>query len=386
MSSGIVPVLEIVFWFSIFFVIYSYTVYPLLLFLFARSFSNPIVKNESYRPSVGVLVPVHNEERVIKKKIENLLSLHYPSDKLSIWIGSDCSTDRTEELVREFSDTRIHFWKAPERGGKTGVLNRLAPRIDAEILLFTDANTMHHADCLNAIVRNFADQRVGGVAGHIEHALSGDEEFGESMYRKFESRQKFFEGSLHSTISAFGGFYSIRKNLFRPIPPNAYSNDDVLIPMSVINQGYRIVYEPEATSVEDMTGNVKKEFKRRVRIGAGNFQAFFWLLHFLNPIYGWSWFCFVSHKVTRWFSPLFIISAAISGGLLFWFSNAVVYQMIFATGSVFVAAGILSRLIPIRITRHIYYFLLMNLALTMGFFRYLGGIKSAAWSRTDRVD
>lgn len=378
--------LKWVFWLSVFAIIYSYSIYPLLLVIFSRLFGKPVKKDGSFTPSVGVLIPVHNEESVIKKKIDNILALNYPQDKLSIWIGSDLSTDRTEEYVREYNDPRIHLWCSPVRGGKTGILNNLAPQIDAEVILFTDANTMHQKDCLGAIVCNLADLSVGAVAGHIEHVLDSEHEdqYGENIYRKFESKQKCMEGMLHSTISAFGGFYAIRKSLFKPIPPNSYSNDDVLIPMSIVRQKFRVIYEPMAHSVEDNTGNLVTEFSRRVRIGAGNFQAFSWLLDFLNPMRGWPFFCFLSHKVSRWFSPFFFVSAAVSCFILSVFGHEAVYRMIFSAGSIFLVTGLFHKAIPLNITKHIYYFLMMNIALIMGFFRFLCGIKSAAWSRTER--
>ncbi len=266
-------------------------------------------------------------------------------------------------------------------------MNNLAPLIEADIILLTDANTMHRPDCLKAIVRNFADERVGVVAGHIEHIKSAKQEEetgGEGIYRIFESRQKVLEGQLHSTISAFGGFYAIRKKVFKPIPPNSYSNDDVLIPMNSIRQGYRVIYEPKAVSEEDFTGNVQSEFSRRIRIGAGNFQAFFWLLDFLNPARGWPSFCYFSHKVTRWFSPLFIIAIILSCGALFYLNGHIIYKVLFTTGFILMFASFFYKIIPLRLTKHTYYFLAMNLALILGLFRYLGGIKNAAWSRTER--
>lgn len=378
--------LEILFWLSMIGIVYSYSIYPFLLIIFAHLFGKPVKTDATFFPSIGVLVPVHNEEKVIRKKVDNILSLDYPADKISIWIGSDCSTDRTEEIIREYGENRVYLWRSDVRCGKTGILNKLAPQIEAEIILFTDANTMHHKDCLGQIVRNFADPTIGGVAGHIEHALIAkrEDEFGEGAYRRFESKQKCLEGSLHSTISAFGGFYAIRKSLFKPIPANAYSNDDVLIPMGVIRQGFRVIYEPQALSIEDNTGNVASEFSRRIRIGAGNFQAFSWLLDFLNPLKGWPFFCFLSHKVSRWFSPFFFVIAAISCVLLFLFGHSVTYKMMLAAGATFLVTGLLHRVIPLSITRHIYYFLLMNVALLCGFFRFMWGIKSAAWSRTER--
>ena len=190
---------------------------------------------------------------------------------------------------------------------------------------------------------------------------------------------------MHSTISAFGGFYALRKKCFKPIPPNSYSNDDVLIPMNIIRQGYRVIYEPQAISEEDFTGNVGSEFSRRVRIGAGNFQAFFWLLDFLNPLKGWPAYCFFSHKVTRWFSPFLLLSIIVSCGLLFYFDVHVLYKIMFTTGAILILASLCHKVIPVRLTQHIYYFLVINVALIMGFFRYIGGIRSAAWSRTERA-
>lgn len=380
-----IPTFELTFWLSLFMLSYSYTIYPILLFILSGRFGRSVSRKDAFFPSIGVVVPVYNEEKVIENKIKNILSSDYPSDKISIWVGSDCSDDRTEEIVLGFGDPRIHLWVSKERIGKTGVLNNIAPMVDADVIFFTDANTMHHVDCFKCLAANFFDERVGGVAGHIEHATGTEEEFGENLYRKFESRQKFMEGKLHSTISAFGGSYAVRKELYRPIPSNAYSNDDVLIPMSIIRQGYRIIYEPEAVSEEDISGSMATEFSRRVRIGAGNFQAFSWLFDFLNPKWGWPWFCYLSHKVTRWFSPFFVVGATVSCAVLFFISELEIYKMIFTVGVVFLISGLCFKIIPLRISRHIYYFLIMNIALIFGFFRFFRGIRSAAWSRTERV-
>lgn len=385
----LVKLTEIVFWLSLSVMIYSYIVYPVSIFIFAHLFRNPTKKSDSFFPSVGVLVPAYNEEDVIQRKIDNILAIDYPSDKLTIWIGSDCSSDRTEEIVKGYSNPRVHLWRAPSRGGKTGIVNNLAPQIDAEIILMTDANTMHDPNCIRAIVQNFADERVGVVAGHIEHITTHiknkDEAGGEGLYRVFESRQKILEGQLHSTISAFGGFYAIRKKCFRPIPPNSYSNDDVLIPMNSIRQGYRVIYEPEAISMEDFTGNLRSEFSRRIRIGAGNYQAFIWLLDFLNPFRGWPAYCYFSHKVTRWFSPFFLIATIITCGILAFSDVCVLYRIFFTIGSIFFLSSFLYKIVPLPLTRNLFYFLAMNLALILGFFRFIRGIRNAAWSRTERA-
>jgi cellulose synthase/poly-beta-1,6-N-acetylglucosamine synthase-like glycosyltransferase len=375
---------EFLFWISLAIVIYSYFLYPLFLLVFARLFGRPAnTGTDDYLPQIGVLIPAYNEEKVILRKIENILSMDYPADKLSVWVGSDCSNDRTDEIVQGIDNPRVHLWRSEQRGGKTGVINGLAPQITSEIIMFTDANTMHRKDCLRVLVKYFADKKVGGAAGYIEHKLSAGSENAETVYRKFESRQKLLEGQLHSSISAFGGFYAIRKELFRTIPQNAYV-DDVLIPMNIIRQGYRVIYDPEAVSEEDMTEKVKSEFERRVRIGAGNFQSFFWLLDFFNPKFGWPWFCYISHKVTRWFSPFFILFCLVSCVVIVVLGGAQIYKFLLSCGIIFSVSGLLYHQVPLRINRHVFYFLAMNLALLFGAVRFSGGIKSAVWKRTER--
>ena len=211
-----IAVFEILFWFSLFVVLYSYTIYPFLLFLFARRCNKPVRRDENFFPEIGVLVPVYNEERVIRKKIENLLSLDYPESKLSVWIGSDCSTDGTEKEVRSFNDPRIHFWVASERGGKTGVLNKLAPQIDADIILFTDANTMHNSNCLRMIARNFADETIGGVAGHIEHVQTGRRSSGRSFTGGSSRGRKSWKACFTALSQRLEGSMPFVKNSFIP--------------------------------------------------------------------------------------------------------------------------------------------------------------------------
>lgn len=375
--------LRILFWTSFFIVCYSYAVYPVLLALLARAFGRKNLREGALLPKVAVVVPVFNEEEVIGAKVENILALDYPADLLSIWIGSDCSTDATHDIVRGLASPRVHLWVAPKRGGKTEVLNHLVPGINADVVLFTDANTMHKSDSLRNMVRSYADPRVGGVAGLIRHR-SSNPELGEVMYRSFECGQKYHESLLHSTISAFGGFYSIRKSLFKPLPFNAYSNDDVLIPMNIIRGNYRVVFDPEAISEEDMTDDIGHEFSRRIRIGAGNFQAFFWLKDFLNPLRGWPWFCYFSHKVTRWFSPFLLLAVWASAGALWITGGPLAYSIFLFAGIAFFAIGMSFLIFPLGITRPMFYFLSMNAALGLGFFRFCAGIKSAAWTRTER--
>ncbi len=371
------------FWISLVGVAYSYFFYPLLLHFLARTLGKHHHTSGNSYPRVAVLVPVYNEEEVIRAKIQNILACDYPEDKLTIWIGSDSSSDATHAIIESLSNPRVRLWVSPERVGKTGILNRLAPQIDADVILFTDANTMHNVDSIKRLVAHYDDPSIGGVAGEIRHLIAVGDGLGETFYRSFESRQKLCESMLHSTVSGYGGFYSIRASLFRPIPSNAYSNDDVLIPLNVIRQKYRFIFEPTAVSTEDFTRDVKTEYSRRVRIGAGNFQSFSWSLDFLNPFKGWPAFCFVSHKVSRWFSPILLLVGLISCAGLAVLGQPL-YLWILGLGVCFILAGLSSKLVPTRLTTRMFYFLLMNAALIAGLHRFLCGIRSATWNRTER--
>ncbi len=381
------------FWLSVAEVAYSYIGYPFLLRILAGKFGTGSHADENYFPSVAVIIPAHNEEKVIAEKLRSIFSSDYPAGQLTVWIGSDCSTDRTEEVVSNFGDSRVRVWRPDHRCGKAGILNRVIPMAEAEVVLLTDADIMLDPSSIRKLMRHFADPRVGGVGGvtlqgmapRVGAARKGGATIDEEMfYRSYEAGQKTLESRLHSTISAFGSFYAIRRELFVPLPQNTYSNDDVMTPMNIIRQGYRMYFEPEAVSYEEIVPAMAIEFQRRIRIGAGNFQAFFRLLDFLNPARGWPFFCYFSHKVTRWFSPLFIVLAAVCCAALSCYPTGLFYRGLFTLGTVAVAGGLLHRFIPIRTTRRLYYFMAMNVALMAGLFRYLGGIRSATWSRTVR--
>jgi cellulose synthase/poly-beta-1,6-N-acetylglucosamine synthase-like glycosyltransferase len=374
------------FWLSLFAVAYSYVLYPVLLRMLARFFGRPSLSAGGHTPSVSVVIPVHNEEMVIAEKLRNIFAVDYPADKLSVWVGSDCSDDRTDAIVKEWGDSgRVHLWRSATRLGKTGVLNHLVPDADAEIVLFTDADIMLDRGSIRALMRHFADPTIGGVGGVTLQRRQGSViPTEETAYRRYEADLKALESNLHSTISVFGSFYTIRKKLFMPFHPRTYSNDDVIMPMNVVRQGYRMRFEPEAVSYEEVMPGMKTEFQRRIRIGAGNFQAFFWLLDFLNPARGWPWFCYVSHKVSRWFSPLFLGLAAVSCGVLALSGGPLLYHLLFASGVLVGAAAILHKVIPLPLSRTVFYFMAMNLAIVLGFFRFLAGIRSAVWSPTKR--
>jgi cellulose synthase/poly-beta-1,6-N-acetylglucosamine synthase-like glycosyltransferase len=383
-------VFQIVFWSAAGLFVYSYGGYALVLRLLARFTPRDTHTRTtpSSLPMVTILVPAYNEEKVIREKCENALALDYPKQRLEILVASDASTDATTSIVRSFSHPSIRCIDFPDRSGKTGVINASLPEATGEIIVFTDANTMFRPDALTRLIAGYEDPSVGAVCGHVRLVppANAHKVHKEIAYREFEARMKYIEGLFGATIGAFGGFYSIRKELFTPLPANAFSNDDFLIPMHILSRGYRVIFTRDALATEDTGKSIEDEFKRRVRIGAGNFQSFSLLPGMLNPCKGTRFFFYFSHKLLRWFSP-FILLAILVANILLW--PFPLYRLLLAGQLAlygmalcgFLLAG-LHRYPPVITS--LYHFVSMNVALLSGFFRFFKGIKSSVWESTER--
>ena len=371
----------IVFFVSAGVIVYSYAIYPLLLALV------PIRRREELSgpvewPAVSVLISVYNEEKHITQRIENLLALDYPPDKLEILIGSDGSTDRTNVLVRRFSDPRVHLREFGQRSGKPSVLNRLIPQTHGELLAFSDANALFAPDALQKLARHFRDPRIGGVCGRLLfHGRTSETD--EGPYWKLETYLKTRESALDSCLGANGAIYAIRKSYWPIIPDNTFV-DDFVIGMRVREQGVRVVYDREAVATEELPQSVGHEMTRRIRIGAGDFQALFLCWRSLLPWRGFHSLAFWSHKVLRWLSPFFMAAALISNIALLrrpLFAALLTLQLAFYALAVI---GALRGGRKIILFSAPHYFVTINLALLLGFFRFITGTQQAAWKRTAR--
>lgn len=367
--------------------LYSYGGYKFALSFLTLFVKKKLPTNENYRPMVSILVPAHNEEDVIRHKIENSLNQDYPSDLLEVMVCSDCSTDKTIEIAKSFGD-KVTLYDYRERGGKTGILNRSIPKAKGEIVLLTDANTMIDPRAVSTFVKHYASEKVGAVAGHVNLIIPGNDKNlkKEITYRKFESDLKHKESLLGATIGCYGGFYSIRKDLYIPLPDNAYSNDDLLTPMSIINRGYKVHFIREALAKEESGRSNEVEFNRRIRIGAGNYQSFFLLAKSLNVFNIIPFFLFFSHKILRWFSPFILLGIFLSSLCLYNITpyNYFLYAQLLGYFMAFIGFIFAKFKITLPILSAITHFSYMNVALLLGFIRYMKGIKSAAWESPER--
>lgn len=341
-------------------------------------------------PTLTLIIAAYNEESIIEEKIRNTLQLAYPAGKLSLVFVTDGSSDRTPELVSAHKE--IKLMHTPVRSGKIVAMHRAMEEVDTEVVVFTDANTFLNKDALLLIARHYADPKVGAVSGEkrvMQDALS-DATAGEGFYWKYESTLKKWDSELYSVVGAAGELFSVRRSLYMAVEPDTIV-DDFMISMRIAQQGYRIIYEPEAYASELSSENIKEELKRKVRIAAGGIQSILRLKKLLNPFhYPLLSFQYISHRVLRWtVTPFMMILALVLNIVIVAKSGGILYQLLLVGQLGFytlaLAGWLLERQkIKIKALFVPYYFCMMNYAVLAGINRYARGSQSAAWDKSKR--
>lgn len=307
---------EIFFWLSLILLFYTFIGYPVLL-LMAAIFYHNRVKKSYITPKITIVVTVHNEVSNIENRINNLLSQNYPKDLLSILVVSDGSQDNTVDIARGFDPRCVQIMEIKERVGKAEALNRAIPLCRTDIVILADARQRFDENAVKELVANFSDERVGAVSGELCFETADKTGVGEGLdfYWKYDKFLRKNESKLYSTVGATGAIYAIRKSLFKPIDSDVLL-DDVMIPMNIVMQGYRCIFEPKAKAYDVISSTQEEEERRKIRTIAGNFQMFFRYGNLLNPLKNPVWFQAFSHKFLRIIAPFFIVTLFIFNVLL----------------------------------------------------------------------
>ncbi|HZH02979.1 MAG TPA: glycosyltransferase family 2 protein [Myxococcaceae bacterium] len=389
---------QVLLWMAVLLLLHTYFFYPLLLVASdrVRTFFHARVSAPAASlapgpsalgewPRVSLVVAAYNEASCIAEKVHNSLALDYPADRFQLLIGSDGSTDGTDDLVRAAQDPRVVLSRA-ERAGKASVLNRCIPQASGDIIVLSDANTVIDRDALKRLVSHFDDPNVGAVCGKLKLYNPRIQDYEESAYWAYESMIKLYEGRRGAVMGANGGLYAIRRRLFRPLSALTIT-DDFVIPLRIVKRGYRFTYEPNAIASEETAEDYDKEFGRRARIAAGNFQSLSFLKELLSPSQGFAAYAFWSHKVLRWCAPALMVLAFVANLFLL---DSRFYQMTLGLQLTFYALALLGRSRRLsgpfrRVTSVAYYFVVMNAAMAVGFWRYLRNTQRPAWDRTARA-
>jgi cellulose synthase/poly-beta-1,6-N-acetylglucosamine synthase-like glycosyltransferase len=374
---------QIVFVLSLLLLIYVYLGYPVIVCLLGGLRSRP-VRKQVFEPFITIVIAAFNEEEHIAATVSNKLQLDYPPEKLEIIVVSDGSADRTDEIVNSFTDQRIKLVRQEPRAGKTSALNLVIPQAAGEIIVFSDANSIYDKGALKALVANFADSEVGYVTGKMiyvnpDGSIIGD---GCSAYMKYENFLRTCETRIGSIVGVDGGIDAVRKELYHPMNPDQLP--DFVLPLSVVEQGYRVVYEPDALLREDALKAAGDEYRMRVRVSLRALWAL-WdkrklLFSDRDKLFAWQLF---SHKVARYLCFIFMFLAFVANLSLL--EAGFIYRLFFICQ---VAAYFLAVVSPwlekrgrqLKIASLCHYFLLINIAAGHAFLKFIRGKKQVVWN------
>ncbi len=402
--------LKIILLLSLFLIVYNHFLYPLLIVVLSKIINNrhisivgapeadsdksihaeDIVKLMAY-PKVSFIIAAYNEENVIRDKLDNTLSLNYPDNSFEIIVVSDGSDDRTADIVKPFSESGVISLHEDARSGKTSALNRAVSNASGEILVFSDANNDFSTNAIIELVKHFCDDAIGAVTGakHIYRSDDRESAVGDGLYWKYESYIKTAESKLGSITAADGEIVAVRKNLFKPINPELI-NDDAAITFDIIRSGHRIIYEPEARSYEQASEDLIDDINVKIRMTAGGYQTISHEWKYLFPPLNWFSFSFISHKILRWITPHLMLLTFISSMLLsILLSASTVYFLVFLAQIAFYLIAFYgwSQRKTSSMSTFIYipmYFTVMNIALFIGFIRFMKKKQGVNWVKARR--
>ena len=371
--------MKIVFWCSFFLSAYVYIIYPFVINIFSVIFKKKI-KKEKVLPAISIIITAYNEENDIASKIENTLSLDYPKDKLEIIVGSDGSTDKTNEIVCTYDSKGIRLMAFDENRGKTITQNDCVKAAQYEIIVFMDAASLCDKNALKGIVSNFADPRVGCVAGKIEFITSKDNIVTESqgLYWRYEQFLKRSESRLGGLVGVDGPLYAIRKSLYIPLESTMIS--DLLTPLLVIKQGYSVILESNAVTYEKATKSSKDERKTRRRIVSRGLSGLCKHSELMNPcrypLLAWQ---IISHKILRWLVGGFFVCMFFSTAML---AKDILYFFLLLSMILFLVLAFIGFINPENKKNLFiipYYFTLVNGAALLGVIDFFMGKQIVSW-------
>jgi cellulose synthase/poly-beta-1,6-N-acetylglucosamine synthase-like glycosyltransferase len=383
------------FWVCLILLFYTYVGYAIAVYVLAklgRPRPSPQLQQTAELPGVTMVIAAYNEAAIIGRKIEDCLALDYPRERLSIYIVTDGSTDGTPKIAGSFSEVKV--FHEVMRKGKIHAVNRVMKFVTTPVTVFCDANTFLNSQSIRLIVKHYQDPSVGGVAGEkriFKKEADSASGSGEGLYWKYESFLKKKDAEISSVVGAAGELFSIRTELYEA-PAEDIIIEDFYLSLRIVGRGFRFEYEPEAYAIETASASVHDEWKRKVRICAGAFQAIPKLLFLLNPFrYGLFSFQYFSHRILRWtLAPLSLLLLVVSNAILAWHGQ-MIYQLFFVLQASFYLLAFLGYLVrdkEVSIKGFFvpYYFVLMNASVFAGFLRHITGGQTVLWDKAERAE
>lgn len=379
-------------------IMYHHFGYPLLLRWYASRHPLPtsqaptrgyqVSQIDEHYPSITILVPAYNEQRWIAEKIRNLSALDYPRDKLRIVIACDGCQDNTAEIAQETiqeaicADTLFEVHVYPNNQGKVAIINQLMDMVHSDLTALSDVSALISVDALLIAAQHFAQPSIGVVNATYQGLPNASQE--EKAYWHYQTQIKLHESSLGSTLGSHGALYLFRTSLFTPLPANTI-NDDFILPMRIIEQGYQARYDLNMLAIEMEPTAQAEDFRRRLRISAGNMQQAITLFRLFSPKHGKIAFAFLSGKGLRLLTPYLMLTCLVSSALLA-LHNPLFVVLLAAQLSVYLIATC-SHWIPIEhqpnLLRGLHYLVFGHIANFIGGLRYLCGYEKNRWVKVN---
>lgn len=364
-------------------IFYAYLGYPIILFLLSLTIRAGLQRKD-IEPRVTFLITAYNEEKNIHAKLEDTLKLDYPKEKLEILVASDGSDDKTDDIVRAFQGRGVRLLRVEGRVGKTETQNQAVRAAQGEVIIFSDSTTKYEKNAIRKLVRNYADKNVGAASGRYRYFDTNSTQMGTGSitFWDYENFIKMRQTRINTITGCCGCIYSLRRSLYVDLPADIIS--DLVEPLKILEQGYRIVFEPEALAYETSTQASAEEFKMRVRVISRGMRGLLYVKQLFNPIrFPFVAFQLLSHKVLRWLVPWFALTLFLSSGALYSQNNF--YAALFWLQGIFYLSAFLGWVAEktgrkMKILSLPFYFCVVNLAAMIALIRTVRGQKAVTWS------
>lgn len=361
--------------------VYVYVGYPLLLAILGLFLRRQKV-NTGYTPKLSVLIAAYNEEGAIERKLSQTLALEYPADKLEVVVVSDGSSDCTDEIVRAVNDPRVRLIRMKQRGGKTNGQNEGVKHCRGEVVVFSDATAIYHSKALLYLAANYADPRVGAVSGRYKYFDPEERSptgLGSVAFWNYENMIKLLQSRIGTLTGCSGCIYSVRRSNYVPLWPDACS--DLVEPLCVVRDGYRVAFEGRALAYEETTKNSTQEFKMRVRVATRGMRGLLSVPELLTPWQNpWTAFQLFSHKILRWMVPVFLIILLVGSAVNF---NLPLFRLALFGQLAFYCFGLINLAIPLhrrwKLLGIPLFFCTLNAAALVSMLEVLRGQKFTTW-------
>lgn len=381
--------IKVVFWICVFVIFWANIGYPISIILLDKILKKKkLPKKLNYEPSVTIMIVAHNEEKVIKEKLENVLNLDYPKEKLEILISSDNSTDATNYIVKEFIDNHkernIVLYEVKERKGKTNAQNEAAKLVKNEILIMTDANSMLKQNAVKELVSSFYDDTIAYVTGRLCYVNSKDNDTSkaENTYWDLDTKIRDIESRIQTITAGNGALYACKTKEYYDFEP--IQCHDSSMPLYYALKQKRAIANHEAIAYEKAGENIQDEFKRKVRMNRIILSAILPSIKILNIFkYKWFTYFYLGHRTCRYLLWVMHILLYITSIILL--KQNYIYLIAFFIQTLIYLMAIIKQVFKInnKIFNIVHYYCITILAQIIGVKNILTGKAKPFWEKAE---